>query len=526
MPWAQLVLIIGVFTLTFLLPLRSSRFSLTPTSKPILALFAFFFIMAMLQSINQKTIFTAPFFIPFTLCRLDTLDFAAYLISLWGIFVATTQIFGHYRYIKRYAIFITFTGILTALIGFSSVRGEYINFFTGVGLLKETFGPFVNRNHAAVFLNLCFFAALAWGAPYLLAAKNQQDISARKEELKKFLSPFVAMVILGGAIIFTRSRGGILAFTSGLFTYAFILGLVMIKNIKYKIAALVLLIGLFIGLAAAVDNNVEDINRFARRDGENWGFSVETRKNLYNAGYFMLLDYKPFGVGLNSLPNGIYPYLDKPVKAYIEHIHNDWLEIITGSGFTGGIVLLLCLLWLAAALYREGKTMRRDKLLSFAALVSGLAAMSAGSCFDFHFFIPSNAVLFFITAGLVASPAFAEKYKQKHMPKYYCLFAAILFLPFIVFSYNKTLAWRYYSFSAAVNGKTKIEYLQRSFEAYPHPRTALRLAIANYNMSNRNISHKAKAAYRARAAKLSGDYLKKYPLYKELLNVYNKSSAQ
>lgn len=237
------------------------------------------------------------------------------------------------------------------------------------------------------------------------------------------------------------------------------------------------------------------------------------------------MDYKPFGLGLNAFSSGLYPYLDKPIKAYVEHLHNDWLELLTGSGFTGAIFILLSILWFMAAAYKRAKKMHPEKLLSFAALLSGAFCMAEASFFDFHFFIPSNAVLFFTLTGMACSPTFAkDAVKNIRINKIYAVLWLILFIPCIYITFNKTQAWRYTLLAKSLNGQNQITYYERALKIYPHPRNALRLAIANFNFSNRkNITWQERREYRMRAASISGAYLKKYPLYKELLNVYNRS---
>lgn len=420
-----------------------------------------------------------------------------------------------------------FSGLITALIGLSSVRGEYINFFTGIGFLKETFGPFLNRNHAAVFLNLCFFSSLALSAPALAEYKKETDAVHKKELLLKALPFLIISTLLAGGIIYSRSRGGILALTGGTFIYAALLATFLKTKLK-KLLALLLLGGLFASLFFAAGKNVDDINKFARRGGENWGYSVETRKNLYNAGYYMLMDYKTFGVGFNAFSAGIYPYLDKPIKAYVEHLHNDWLEFAVGGGLIAAVILLLGAIWLILALFVRFKNLPADKLLTFTALLSGLFSMALASFFDFHFFIPSNAVLFFIILGLLCAPTFSkEKIATLKITPLFTAAVLIVFTPFILINFNKTEAWRLSMLAKGVEGDSKIVYFQKALAKYPHPRQALRLSIAQYNLSNNfALPCAQRQTLRSNARSLSAEYLQKYPLYKELENVRSKSEGQ
>ncbi len=526
-PWAQFALLLLSCALCALLPFKSGALNLTKPAKPVLFVLFTFFLIALAQSLNIKTIFTAPFWRPFTISPLDTLDFAGYLLTCTGLFIAVSQIFQKHSSVKFLCALITLSGFITALIGFSSVKGEYINFFTGIGFLKETFGPFLNRNHAAVFLNLCFFASLALSAPALAEYKKETDASLKQNLLLKAFPFLIISVLLAGGIIFSRSRGGILALTGGTFVYAASL-LTFIKTKSRKIFALTLLAALFAVLFFTAGNNVDDINKFARRGGDNWGYSVETRKNLYNAGYYMLMDFKAFGVGFNAFSSGIYPYLDKPIKAYVEHLHNDWLEFAVGGGFIAAAVLLTGALWFIFALLSRFKSLPADKLLTFTALLSGLFSMALASFFDFHFFISSNAALFFIMLGLLCAPTFSkEKTVSLRITPLFTAAALILFTPFIFLNFNKTEAWRLSLMAKGMEGESKIIYFQKALAKYPHTRQALRLSIARYNLSNSSaLPCEQRKALRADAQSLSAQYLQKYPLYRELENVRERSESQ
>lgn len=526
-PWAQFLLFLFSCALCALLPFKSGSLAVTKPAKPVLFVLCSFFVIALAQSLNIKTIFTAPFWLPFTIGPLDTLDFAGYLLTCIGFFIAIPQLFQKHSSVKLLCGVIMFSGLITALIGLSSVRGEYINFFTGIGFLKETFGPFLNRNHAAVFLNLCFFSSLALSAPALAEYKKETDAVHKKELLLKALPFLIISTLLAGGIIYSRSRGGILALTGGTFVYAALLATFLKTKLK-KLLALLLLGGLFASLFFAAGKNVDDINKFARRGGENWGYSVETRKNLYNAGYYMLMDYKTFGVGFNAFSAGIYPYLDKPIKAYVEHLHNDWLEFAVGGGLIAAVILFLGAIWLILTLFVRFKNLPADKLLTFTALLSGLFSMALASFFDFHFFIPSNAVLFFIILGLLCAPTFSkEKIATLKITPLFTAAVLIVFTPFILINFNKTEAWRLSMLAKGVEGESKILYFQKALAKYPHPRQALRLSIAQYNLSNNfALPCAQRQTLRSNARSLSAEYLQKYPLYRELENVRSKSEGQ
>ena len=524
-PWAQLILVCCSCLLMLLLPFKNRSLAITKPAKPIYFIIAFLFLLAAAQSLNIKTIFTAPFWIPFTISPLDTLDFAGYILTLGGFFIIASQTYQRHSSVKRLCFVISISGLLTALIGFSSGKGEYINFFTGIGYVKETFGPYLNRNHAAVFLNLCFFASLAWVVPFIIKQQKEGFYIRKSELIIKCLPPVLLSVFIAGGVIFSRSRGGILALTCGIFFYIALLLLFNFKHIRTKVISLSLLAALFVGMGFLIVHNAENINKFSRRDGENWGYSVETRKNLYNAGYYMLMDYKTFGIGFNAFSAGIYTYLDKPINAYVEHIHNDWLELAAGGGLLCVAALLSGILWFMFAAYKRLRKLPKDKFLTFCAVLSAVFSMALASFFDFHLFIPSNAILFFIMLGLAASPTFSkDKLREIKITPVFSIAFTLLFLPFVLLSFNKAHAWRLTSFAKVATGKNKIVLFEKALKKYPHPRNALRLAIAQYNISNdRDLPLEERKYFRLQARNLSADYLQHYPLYKEILNIHNKS---
>jgi tetratricopeptide (TPR) repeat protein len=274
-------------------------------------------------------------------------------------------------------------GSIYALVGLVLVEGSIIGFriFSRDNYISFTF---VNHNHFAGYVGMVTWLCVGLALSY-------------KGIRRYFL---ICLGICNAiAVLFSMSRGGILALLSGIFfmlmSLAFFRG--RIRNIlilgSFSVMILIVLMGL-----GGYEIVSERIGTITSPDPI---ISGKSRLAIWSGTLNMIRDNLWFGTGLGTFAY-VYPrYQTDTALGFIRHAHNDYLEIISEIGVIGAFPLLLS----AAILFVYGLKKlfnQTDKALQ----VIGIGALSA--CFsimvhevtDFNLHVPSNATLFAVCAAI------------------------------------------------------------------------------------------------------------------------------
>jgi O-antigen ligase len=320
------------------------------------------------------------------LTRLELLRFGAYLI----VFFLSVQSFRERSDLKRLAWFLVLMCFGVSLLGI-------IQHFTSEGSIYwlrplraggDPFGPYVNRNHFAGFVEL----TLPIGLAMLVFRGLQRDM---------YPLLGVLTVVPAGALILSGSRGGIIGF-------AFEIAVLWLLARTLKVADRPRLAGLGIVALAAVAliawlGAGKAIERFSMmRVGE---VTMDRRLSMFRGAAHIFADHPIKGVGLGALV-AVYPRYETVYDGkLVDHVHNDYIEMLAETGLLGGICGL-AFLWI---LFGEAKSCYAADQGHFsralhAGAVAGLCGMLLHSFVDFNLHIPSNALLFLLLAHLAITP--------------------------------------------------------------------------------------------------------------------------
>lgn len=516
-PWSFSVLQGGILTGVLLLVFSRREIVVTPPLKWLALTGAFVVAYTCLQCAFTQTLLDTPAWHPATLARLYSLEHVCLFVTYILLLFLTANVWQSFRDSRQLLLLIVLCGFAVGLCALGLQKGEYIRFFTGV---KGGFGPFLNRNHAGMFLTLCALGTLgyawtAWKAPRPLYARRKGELFLRLG--------FLALVFAGlcALTVATRSRGGMLSLAAGLFAYAFLCTGFIPQNPKTRLKGLLLTVGVLLVTAALVWANKDAINAFAGRVSP---VSVEIRQMLYAAAWDMIQIYPWWGIGVGAMPVAITSFMAHPLNEYVERLHCDWLEMWLGLGTVGFAVALAgagISLWL---LLRRMKRLETQKQFLFAALLSAVLAMCIGSGVDFHFFIPANAFLFFVLLGLACAPSYHKGHVHSiraglGLKIALCILcAAVFYLPA-----QKTIAWRLFLFGKGLNPQSRIVYYERALSHYPSPRYALRTGLAYYNYARQASDKEEARLYYQKALDVAVYYLRQYPQEKELSQLYMRA---
>ena len=329
------------------------------------------------------------------LTRLELLRLAAYFI----IFFLTAQAFRERADFVKLAWFLIVLGFSVSLLGI-------IQHFTSEGTIYwsrqllqggDVFGPYVNRNHFAGFIELVAPVGLS-----LLVFRG----------VRRDLFPMVGLltIIPISALILASSRGGIVSFALEVGVLVVLArtrrgpeGPQIIAMAVVALAAVVLIAWLGAGTA---------IERLSHtRVGD---VTVTRRASMFRGAEHIFLDHPIKGAGLGTMVS-LYPRYETIYDGYVvDHVHNDYIEALAETGLFGGLCGL-ALLWL---LYREARKSYVAEQGHFSrALHAGAIAAVCGlllhSWVDFNLHIPSNALLFLLQAYVATSPPLPSEAPMK-----------------------------------------------------------------------------------------------------------------
>jgi O-antigen ligase len=211
----------------------------------------------------------------------------------------------------------------------------------------------------------------------------------------------VLTVVPAGALILSGSRGGIIGF-------AFEIAVLWLLARTLKVADRPRLAGLGIVALAAMAliawlGAGKAIERFSMmRVGE---VTMDRRLSMFHGAAHIFADHPIKGVGLGALV-AVYPRYETVYDGkLVDHVHNDYIEMLAETGLLGGICGL-AFLWI---LFGEAKSCYAADQGHFsralhAGAVAGLCGMLLHSFVDFNLHIPSNALLFLLLAHLATTP--------------------------------------------------------------------------------------------------------------------------
>jgi O-antigen ligase len=345
-----------------------------PLNWPLLGLFGI--------GLGQLFLHATPY--PF-LSRVELLKLAAYLL----IFFLATQVFRERRdltILAWYLILLCFAVSLLGIVQHFTSQAKIYGFVT-LTAGGDPFGPFVNRNHFAGFVELTLPTGLA-----LLIFRG----------LRRDLIPLTGLLTIVpiGAMILSGSRGGIVSFGFEVAVLALLAGLRkapegprLVALAMVGIAALALVAWLGVGQA---------IERFSTlHQGD---VSLGRRSTMIRGAAHIFFDHPVKGAGVGALV-AVFPRYEVAYDGLVvDHVHNDYIELLAETGILGGLCGL-AFLWILIRDARRSFTAEQGHFSRavHAGAITALCGLLLHSLVDFNLHIPSNAVLFLLQAHLATT---------------------------------------------------------------------------------------------------------------------------
>jgi O-antigen ligase len=256
-------------------------------------------------------------------------------------------------------------------------------------------GLFANRNHQAIFL-ACLFPLLAVFASSGIKSEQQA-------QLRSWIA-LAGTVVLVPLLLVTGSRAGLIAGFLGLTSIALLYRKPSMstpkkrKGNKLDLRWLFAVFGVvFLGGLTVLFSRAEALQRITEA-----GQLDELRFRSWPSIIEMAWKYFPIGSGIGSFVE-VYQ-IDEPLEllqpSYLNHAHNDWLELYLTSGLLGLVGLVVAI---AAWLRMTRKSLRaplgdgRETLFMRLGAVI-LFILALGSLADYPLRVPSMMCLLVIAA--------------------------------------------------------------------------------------------------------------------------------
>jgi O-antigen ligase len=383
--WAESVVEIGAAALliawiAMALTRPELKIEWNPLNWPLLALIA----LGFAQLLIHTTVY--PYF-----TRTELMRISAYAI----IFFLATQLFRTRSELAQAVWFLVCFGFLVSLFGIIQhfTSNGRIYWYRELPLGGDLFGPYVNRNDFAGFVELT--------VPLGFSLMVFRGIRRELFQLVTLLT-----IVPVSALILSGSRGGIVSF---LFEIGVLALLVRSRRSKEgpKMTAVGLVTLAALALIAWIGAG-KAIERFSNLPQSD--IAMSRRFSMVKGAGGIIRDHPLLGSGLGTLVVA-YPRHETAYDGkVVEHVHDDYVELLAEGGLAGG----LCGLAFLILLYRDARKNFEAEQGHFSRALHGgaviaLSGLLLHSLVDFNLHIPSNALLFLLQAHLATCAPLARR---------------------------------------------------------------------------------------------------------------------
>jgi O-antigen ligase len=293
---------------------------------------------------------------------------------------------------KSIAVAVVAVALLSVVIATLQVRSsasrwyfyEISNFGAGTGF-------FSNANHEGLLL-VC-------GIPFVGALHRTVKGRRRSRSATSGYAAILggALLILLAGLVLTRSRAAI-----GLAPAVLVATWLMVRDRSRRLprwlvplAALLLIGGAVVALSTPIASRVV---------AEETKHPEESRVSSFRNSGAAALDFAPVGSGIGTFQL-VYGRYEDPLTVtrwYMNHVHNDYLELLLETGLPGLAAILLGLAWWG----RRVAACWRDEQRDYAALAATIAsaAILAHSLVDYPLRTAAISAIFTICCALLAVP--------------------------------------------------------------------------------------------------------------------------
>lgn len=323
---------------------------------------------------------------PLSMEPLNTALAALMIVPLLGIFLTVLRLSGDEQQWLALAILVAIS--LALCLGVLQVAsdGRLMSFYR-TAHQGSLLGFFANRNHMAdllalaICLGVFFVIRFGWRGPQALVAIG------------------IIGILAMGSILGTASRTGLVLGLVGLLLSV----AVFVEGGKRNMRNIALASGgtLIAGLTALSYSGVASkvLDRYE-------AVGTDLRWDIWTRSTGIIADVFPLGAGFGAYPNlyKTYEQIDWIIPVYINHAHNDYIEIAVEAGIAG-IGLIVAFLWIWARSTVGAWRVQRRSIRQTALLGSiGILLLLLHSILDYPLRTAALAALFSVFLGWLVRP--------------------------------------------------------------------------------------------------------------------------
>ncbi|MDE2320515.1 MAG: O-antigen ligase family protein [candidate division NC10 bacterium] len=327
--------------------------------------------------------------------REEFLRVLAYVALFWILF----NNFRERREIERVIVIIIGMGLFLAVLGITQL-------FSGGGKIYWVhvlpygglpFGPYVNRNHFAGYMEIAIPLTIGYLLVQAPVRKGRLTIRQRfllwtSQQTSKSVLLMFAAIFMGAALLLTGSRGGLVSFVGSMVFFVVMATMRRASHSKGRRLALAFF-GLVLIAAVWMGGNRAFLS-MERLEQTFQEPTVEERSILWQDTLRMAGDYLRLGSGFNTFEEVFPTYKTSTAQMIFQYAHNDYLQLLA----EGGIGAFCLVIWCLIVWYRDlfGRWLVRQDPFAGIMTLAGMTAVFAmliHSLTDFNLHIPANAIV-------------------------------------------------------------------------------------------------------------------------------------
>jgi len=290
------------------------------------------------------------------------------------------------RWIQRLAIAVSTVGFMVALIGVVQLFSGEVKIYGFRRTGGSTFGPYVNHNHFAGFMEMVF--------PLTLGLLVSSGSTARR--WRGLFVLFAA--VMGGATLLSLSRGGLIGLVLGTFVFLYLSARGNARRTVLLTIGLIVTVVLASLFLLGAGSTLERLPA-ARNLGKDP--SMQTRLSVAKDTLQIIREHPYTGTGLGTFSVVFPRYFSRYTGLTFDKAHNDYVELLAGVGLAGFTFVI----WWIVALFRSvSQTLRIPSSPASPLKIGafcGCFSLLIHSFVDFNLQIPANAICFVVLAALV-----------------------------------------------------------------------------------------------------------------------------
>ncbi len=394
--------------------------------------------------------------------------------SLAAAFLLASHLFNRRSEIRLFVYAVTAVGVALSFFAVYQQARWGTTLYGRFPVASATpFGPFVNHNHFAGYVEMCALVALGATIGHI----------GRRTPTPAILFGGSA-AIMGISLVLSHSRGGLIATSAGVALLGYV---VLQSKVRARAGALAVWAGVIsiIILFAAPQVVFNRLGTMVRPDED---ISVQFRLKLWSDSFRLFSRAPILGTGVGTYGAAIPPYRTGPDETRAEHAESDFVEHACETGLAGLVVLAGFVVVVAGRARKklEGKDLGRSHGI-LVGITAACFALLVHSFFDFNTRIPSNGLLLATLLGIVAS-THPRTTPSPSAAKGYRFYGAVIVLVLMV-----GLGWRSVTIGESRQIAWEIDPLLAEPEEFSQ--VAARLSeAARFASSNPEVSVQARSS--------------------------------